>query len=88
MTNGQVGFVGQTIFFEKISSAGESRRVLARAALALADKGSEFPLQFAEILGSLSWNDFNTLLAMLSLRSNRVLHWNEDELQLLRQWAF
>lgn len=86
-SNDKVGFVGQSIFFEQISNAGFCRRVLARAALALADKGSDFPLEFADVLGRVPWGEYQTLLAMLSLRSSRVLCWTEEELESLRLWS-
>ena len=83
----QVGFAGQSIFFEKIESSGGCQRILARAALALSGDGDEFPLQFSAIFGTLPWNEYQTLLARMSLRSSRVLSWSDDQIVSLRGWA-
>lgn len=83
----RAGFVGQTIFFEKIERCDGCRQIMARAALALSGHGDEFPLQLSALFGTLPWNEYQTLLAMMSLRSSRFLLWSVDQLSLLRSWA-
>lgn len=75
------------IFFEMVENSGANRRDLSSLALSLANQNNTQPIALAQLLQTLRWAEYQTMLSILSLKAHTAIRWDEDELASLRQWA-
>ena len=75
------------IFFEMVEESRSNRPDLARLALTLSNQGDGGSIALSRLLHTLHWDEYQTMLSILSLKAHTAICWDEYELGLLRQWA-
>lgn len=75
------------IYFEMVEKSGSNRPCLARIALSVANMDDGRPVVLSTLLNTLQWDEYQTMLSMLSLKAHAAIRWDECEVALLRQWA-
>ena len=75
------------IFFEMVERADSNRQSLARLALSMANQDNGRAIVMSEMLNMLRWDEYQTMLSLLSLKAHTAILWSECELALLRIWA-
>jgi len=76
----------QSAFYSACSAAGWTRPLLARIGLAIADKG-DYAVDVGSLFRDLNWSECQSVLALMSFRSNTAIYWSEVELRALQTWA-
>jgi hypothetical protein len=77
---------GQSVFFESIEKS-DFRPRLARAALNLGGRETDYPIDLAEVVRWLPWSDCQSVLAMASLSASAAFRWLPSQEQVLMEWA-
>jgi hypothetical protein len=75
------------IFFDTVEKSGSNRQDLARLALTLANHAARGAIDLSRMLHTLHWDEYQTMLSILSLKAHTPICWDEFELASLTEWA-
>lgn len=80
-------YMAQLIFFNSVENSRYNRELLAKVALALGELDEGVEIKLSKLFVSLEWDEYQNMMSMLALRANTKIHWSEDDLIHLRNWA-